>query len=293
MVRFGLFVVPDAQDPAATVARVVEAERIGLDLVGIQDHPYQRRFLDTWTLLSYLAARTERIRLVPDVANLPLRPPAVLAKSAASLDLLSGGRLDLGLGAGAFWEAIAAMGGPARTPRESVDALEEALHVLRLMWSGERSASFDGEHYSLRGVHPGPRPEHRIEVWLGAYGPRMMRLTGRLADGWLPSLPRLPLEEIAPRIALLEEAADAAGRDPREIRRVANVNGRLHDGAPGGFLDGPPERWTEDLVVLHERHGFDTFILWLDGDEDGAQARRFAEEVAPRVREATTSARTR
>src|SRR3954462_5427354 len=118
----GVFVVPDAADPAQTLAQIEAADAGGLDLVGIQDHPYQRRFLDTWTLLSYAAARTGRIRLVPDVANLPLRPPAaptppppppaVLAKAAASLDLLTGGRVELGLGAGAFWEAIGAMGGP-------------------------------------------------------------------------------------------------------------------------------------------------------------------------------------
>src|SRR3954470_19336412 len=96
----GVFVVPDAADPAQTLAQIEAADAGCLDLVGIQDHPYQRRFLDTWTLLSYAAARTGRIRLVPDVANLPLRPPAVLAKAAASLDLLTGERVELGLGAG-------------------------------------------------------------------------------------------------------------------------------------------------------------------------------------------------
>ena len=86
------------------------ADEGGIDLVGIQDHPYQWRYVDTWTLIAWLAARTERIRFFPDVANLPLRPPAVLAKAAASLDVLSGGRVELGLGAGAFWEAIGADG---------------------------------------------------------------------------------------------------------------------------------------------------------------------------------------
>ena len=83
-----------------------EADRLGLDLIGIQDHPYQRRFLDTFTLLSWVAAVTERVRVFPDVACLPLRPPAVLAKAAASIDLLSDGRFEMGLGAGAFWDAI-------------------------------------------------------------------------------------------------------------------------------------------------------------------------------------------
>ena len=105
-VEFGVFVVPDASGREAVVDQVVRADRAGLDFVGIQDHPYQRRFLETFSLLAFLAARTSRIRLFPDVANLPLRRPAVLAKAAATIDLLSGGRFELGLGAGAFWEAI-------------------------------------------------------------------------------------------------------------------------------------------------------------------------------------------
>src|SRR5215212_3713500 len=122
-VEFGIFPAPNAAEADELLERVLAAEEAGLDLVGIQDHPYQRRFLDTLSLLAYLAARTSRIRLAPDVANLPLRPPAMIAKAAASIDLLSGGRFELGLGAGAFWENIAAMGGPEREPGESVDAL--------------------------------------------------------------------------------------------------------------------------------------------------------------------------
>src|SRR5215218_4901332 len=97
---FGIFPTPEAEHAGRIVEQVLLADRLGLDLVGIQDHPYQRRFLDTWTLLAYLAGRTERVRLFPDVANLPLRHPALLAKAAASLDRLSGGRVELGLGAG-------------------------------------------------------------------------------------------------------------------------------------------------------------------------------------------------
>src|SRR4051794_20291043 len=191
---FGIFPTPNAADRDQIVEQVLTAERAGLDLVGIQDHPYQRRFLDTWSLIAFLAARTERIRFFPDVANLPLRPPAVMANTAASIDLLSNGRFELGLGAGAFWEGIGAMGGPVRSGPESVDALEEAIEVIRLLWSSERSVSYSGKHYRLDGVHPGPQPAHPIGIWLGAYGPRMMRVVGRLADGWIPSLPRMPLE---------------------------------------------------------------------------------------------------
>ena len=187
-VELGVFVVPDASDPEATVGTIVAADCAGLDLVGIQDHPYQRRFFDTWTLLSYAAGLTHRVRLVPDVINLPLRLPTVLAKSAASLDLLSNGRVELGIGAGAFWEGIEAMGGTKLTPKQSVVALEEAIAILRAFWSGERSVSFEGQHHRAKGAKPGPAPAHPIGIWVGAYGPRMLRLTGRLGDGWLPSL---------------------------------------------------------------------------------------------------------
>ena len=115
--EFGLFPVPNADDLESLRSQARRAEALGLDLVGIQDHPYQRRHLDTWALLADLIARTERIRFFPDVANLPLRGPAMIAKQAASLDVLSGGRFELGLGSGAFWDAIVAMGGPVRRPR--------------------------------------------------------------------------------------------------------------------------------------------------------------------------------
>src|SRR4051794_260414 len=192
-VEFGIFPVPNATEADELLEHVLAAERAGLDLVGIQDHPYQRRFLDTWSLIPFLAAKTQRIRFFPDVANLPLRPPAVMANAAASIDILSGGRFELGLGAGAVWGGVGAMGGPVRGGKESVDALEEAIAVIRLMWSGERSVAFSGDYYSVDGVHPGPAPAHPIGIWLGAYGPRMMRVVGRLADGWIPSLPRMPV----------------------------------------------------------------------------------------------------
>src|SRR3954468_24307064 len=237
-VELGIFPTPNAADLDDILEQVLTAERLGIDLVGIQDHPYQRRFLDTWSLIPFLAARTERIRFFPDVANLPLRPPAVMANAAASIDVLSGGRFELGLGAGAFWEGIGAMGGPTLTGKDSVDALEEAIAVIRLMWSGERTSELDGDHYKLDGLHPGPQPAHAIGIWLGAYGPRMMRVVGKLADGWIPSLPRMPLADVPAKQDAIDEAPRAAGRDPAAIRRVANLNGAIAD-ERGEWLHGP------------------------------------------------------
>jgi alkanesulfonate monooxygenase SsuD/methylene tetrahydromethanopterin reductase-like flavin-dependent oxidoreductase (luciferase family) len=284
-VELGAFVVPDAAELDALLAQVRAVEDGGLDLVGIQDHPYQRRFLDTFSLLAFLAGRTSRVRLLPDVASLPLRHPAMLAKAAASIDVLSGGRFELGLGAGAFWDAIEAFGGPRRSGPESVDALEEAITILRACFAGERSVTFEGDHYRVRGMKFGPPPAHPIGIWLGAYGPRMMRIVGRSADGWLPSLPRLPLEELPGRVRMVDEAAERAGRDPRAIRRIANVNGEIVDGPVRGWLEGPPEHWVEELGTLASDHGFDGFLLWSKGDMV-EQIGRFAAEVAPALRTA-------
>src|ERR671921_2579862 len=131
MTDFGISIVPYSDSLEQNRELVRAADEGGLQLVGIQDHPYQSRFLDTFALIATLLAETRRISFFTDVANLPLRPPAVMAKAAASLDLLSGGRFELGLGAGGFWDAIDAYGGPRRSGPESVDALEEAIEVIR------------------------------------------------------------------------------------------------------------------------------------------------------------------
>jgi alkanesulfonate monooxygenase SsuD/methylene tetrahydromethanopterin reductase-like flavin-dependent oxidoreductase (luciferase family) len=278
---------PAAEELATARAAVARAEELGLDLVGIQDHPYQHRFLETWMLIADLLARTERIRIFPDVANLPLRGPAMIAKQAASLDVLSRGRFELGLGAGAFWEGIEAMGGRKRSPGEAVDALEEAIRIIRLFWSLERSIDFEGRFYSVRGLHPGPAPAHPIGIWLGAYKPRMLALTGRLADGWVPSLPYAPPDQVPALRQRIDEAAQAAGRDPREIRRVYNVVGEIasEGGGDGDGLRGTVADWVEWLTSFVVDLGFDALIFWPRRDVV-AQVDRFAQEVAPAVREA-------
>ncbi|MGH3096122.1 MAG: LLM class flavin-dependent oxidoreductase [Streptosporangiales bacterium] len=214
--RFGAFITPTNQQPESVLALTRLAEQTGLDLATFQDHPYQPAYLDTWTLLAYLAGQTERIGLAGNVLNLPLRQPAVLARSAASLDILSGGRVELALGAGAFWDAIAAMGGPRRDPGAAVEALAEAIQVIRGIWdTGERGVlRVDGRHYQVAGAKRGPAPAHRIGVWLGVYGPRMLRLVGRTADGWLPSLAYLRPGQLARGNEAIDDAARAAGRDP-------------------------------------------------------------------------------
>jgi alkanesulfonate monooxygenase SsuD/methylene tetrahydromethanopterin reductase-like flavin-dependent oxidoreductase (luciferase family) len=289
--QFGIAVVP-ATDALDQVRELVgAADEAGLDLVGIQDHPYQSHFLDTWSLIPTLLAETKRISFFTDVANLPLRPPAVMAKAAASLDVLSGGRFELGLGAGAIQDQIARMGGPRRSPGESVDALEEAIEVIRLMWSGERSVSFKGKHYRLEDARPGPPPAHPMGIWLGAFKPRMLRLVGRKADGWVPSLGVLSTDELRAGNELIDAAAEDAGRDPRQIRRVLNLQGVIGESRtppegrlPVGYLAGepfagPPEWWAEKLTGFAE-DGFDTLVFW-PVDPTPAQVELFAGEVVP------------
>ena len=281
---FGVFPVPEADRQEQVIEQVLLADRLGLDLAGIQDHPYQRRYLDTWTLLAYLAGRTERIRLFPDVANLPLRPPALMAKAAASLDRLSGGRFELGLGAGRVLGGDRRVGrAGAQRRRESVDALEEAIGIIRRVWAGERGIRADGEHYRLHGAHGGPQPAHDIGIWLGAYGPRMVRMVGRLADGWIPSLSNLPPDEALRRQDMIDEAARGAGRDPAAIRRLANVKGVITDGEHDGWLRGPADHWAEELTRLHADLRFEGFVFWPDHEDVLGQTERFA-EVAARLR---------
>ncbi|MEV1170206.1 LLM class flavin-dependent oxidoreductase, partial [Nonomuraea sp. NPDC049784] len=277
---FGTFITPGAD----AVPLAVRSEELGYDLVTFQDHPYR---FDTWTLLSWVAGRTSRVRLSANVLNLPLRPPAVLARAAASLDLLSGGRLSLALGTGAYEDAVEAMGGPRRTPDAAVEALSEAIGVIRGVWDVENGPlRFDGEHYRLQGAQPGPVPAHDVPIWLGTDEPLMLRLLGEKADGWLVTVGALEPGQLRAGNKLIDEAAVAVGRDPREIRRLANISGRFGT-SRSGFLDGPGEQWVEDLLPLALEDGVGTFILMSD---DPATIERFALEVAPALREAVAPA---
>ncbi|WP_330272814.1 LLM class flavin-dependent oxidoreductase [Lentzea sp. NBC_00516] len=265
--EFGVFLPPDAERFDDTLRLAQAADVLGLELVSIQDHPYNAANLDTWTSLSVIAATTTNVRVFPNVANLPLRPPAMLARAAASLDVITGGRVELGLGAGAFWDAIAAMDGPHRTPAESVEALEEAIAVIRALWTPGRGIRLQGKHYSLSGARPGPFPAHDIGIWLGAYKKRMLQLTGRLADGWLPSSPYAPPQQLKAMNAIIDEAAQEAGRAPKDIRRIYNIGS---------------EFTADQLAELALNDGMSGFILMVNTDDE---LRTFAEEVAPAVRE--------
>jgi alkanesulfonate monooxygenase SsuD/methylene tetrahydromethanopterin reductase-like flavin-dependent oxidoreductase (luciferase family) len=280
--EFGVFITPASQDAETVLALATLADRTGLDLVSFQDHPYQPRFLDTWTLLSFVAARTSRVHITANVLNLPLRDPAIVARAVASLDILSGGRTELGIGAGGFWDAIEAMGGRRLSAGQSVDALEEGIDVIRSLWDVGQpgKARFDGSYYRLGGAARGPAPLHEVGIWVGAYKPRMLNLVGRKADGWLPSLPYLQPGDLARGNTAIDEAAAEAGRDPSEIRRLLNV----------AAVDGPPGQWADELSRYALEDGIGTFFLMAD---DANTIQTLASDVAPAVREQVAAERSR
>ncbi len=295
-IEFGYFLVPDAGDPDGVLETARLADRLGYDLLAVQDHPYQQAHLDSLALLGVILAQTEQIRVFQDVGNLPLRPPAVYAKAAATLDLLSGGRFEAGLGGGGFLQAAEAMGAPALTPGQSLEALEEAVAILRASWNGASSLRFDGRHYRLAGARPGPKPAHRISIWLGAAKPRALALTGRLADGWAaPLMNYQPPAAAAEAQVVIDSAAREAGRDPSEIRRIYNMSGAFTATAPAPSSDtdeaivGPPEHWAKVLTHFALDLGFGTFLLIAPPDPDTLQT--FIEDVAPQVRERVSTAR--
>ncbi|MFG1917022.1 LLM class flavin-dependent oxidoreductase [Micromonospora sp. NPDC048898] len=289
-ILFGTFLTPKAQNPDQVVALAELTEAAGLDLTSFQDHPYNAEFLDTWTLLSWVAARTQRLRISGNVLSLPLRPPAVLARAAASLDRLSHGRFELGLGAGAFWDGIEGMGARRLTPGQGVEALREAIDILRGVWDVTAAGPLrqDGRYYPTPGTQRGPEPAHEIDIWLGAYQPKMLALTGQKANGWLPTLEYLRSPDRVTANRLIDEAAVAAGRDPREIRRLLNLFTVDVSSRSRGFLQGPAEQWVEQLLPMVLEEGFSTFLI---GRDDPRLIQTLGQEIAPALREAVAKER--
>jgi len=286
--------VPNNAEKAFTLART--ADELGLDIIGVQDHPYNGTFFDTWTLISSLAASTKKIRYFSDVSDLPMRPPAMLAKTTATLDIITKGRVELGIGAGAFWDAIHTYGGPRRNPGEAVAALEEAMQVIHLIWNfggPRRRVSFPGKYYQLENAQAGPSPYHNIGIWLGATRPRMMELIGRSGDGWvIPLSSYMSRDEIRAAQQLINAAARKSNRSLDSIARVSNIIGVIDEqgglnkssGEKTPFV-GSTSQWVDWMVSSYKDLGVDTFVFWpaAEGQEE-SQLRLFAERVVPKVR---------
>jgi probable F420-dependent oxidoreductase len=284
--RFGVTVLPSAAEGDDPVAQARHAEGLGFDVVSVWDHLHgPRPVLETWTLLTWIAASTSRISLFSDVLGLPYRNPALTAKMAESLDRLSGGRLLLGLGAGGNDEEFRAFGVPVRGRAEKVAALEEALHIVRRLWT-EPTTNFEGTYYRAMDARIEPKPSRPIPIFVGGYGFRTLAITGRLADGWIPSMSYSPPGDVVEKMRLVRQHAQRAGRDPDELTYAYNVPVRV-GGDPGPDPDklvaGEPDDVAERLAGF-VRLGFSLLNVAVSGDRT-EQRERLARDVIPRVRE--------
>jgi probable F420-dependent oxidoreductase len=256
--------------------------------------PVYRSVLDPMVALGYVAATTSRIRLGVAVINLPFVSPAVLAKQATTVDVLSGGRFDLGLGIGWMPEEFAAAG--ASTPRRGART-EEYLAVLRTLWADEVS-SFDGEFYT---IPPGRQDPHPVQkpgppVLLGGMSRPAMERAGRIANGWITSS-RADLSQIGAAVATIREAASAAGRDPDAVRIVCRgvvLADAGVKGPDGGrrLLSGNFAQIREDAAWLGEQGVTELFydLNWdpqvgspsVEPRAAAARAEHILAELAPR-----------
>lgn len=278
--------VPTSAAPGDDPAGLAQAaEQLGFDFVSAADHPCgSSPSYETTAMLAWIAAHTSRIKVASRVLGVPFRRPAMVAKQAVSLDLLSGGRFILGLGAGYSDQEIAAVGGPALSPAEKIDSLAEAIGVIRGAWT-RSGYTQDGRHHSVRDLTMEPKPAHPIPLWLGTFGPRALAVTGALADGWIPSLGYKPMEEFPAMRHRIDAAAEAAGRRPDEIRSILNLSIRI------GADDQPqPDAVTGSAkqAVSELRHllglGFTGFNFLISGPDQRAAMQRIAEEVLPALR---------
>jgi probable F420-dependent oxidoreductase len=284
--KFGLNVPTSAAPGADPVEAAKRAEELGFDFVSSNDHLHGTSpNHETWTMLSWMAAATSRIHIASRVLAVPYRNPAVVAKMAETFDRLSGGRLILGLGGGYSDEEFRAFGLGERTPRDKVDGMDEAIRIIRGLWS-ETGFSFEGRLYRTLDAELTPKPERRIPIWLGTYGPRALEVTGRLADGWIPTYELALPEHVTGMRDRVMRAAGEAGRDPAEITCVYNLDIRVEENADVEpyVIAGSPEQLAEQLSGF-TKLGFTAMNLCPAGPDQDEQAERLATEVIPAIRD--------
>jgi alkanesulfonate monooxygenase SsuD/methylene tetrahydromethanopterin reductase-like flavin-dependent oxidoreductase (luciferase family) len=273
--------------PASTDSDPVElaraAETLGYDFVSASDHPCGTNpTRETWTMLTWIAASTTRIRLATRVLGVPYRPPAIVAKMAETLDRLSSGRLILGLGGGYSDAEFRAFGLATPTPRQKVDGLEEAIQIIRGLWS-QPEFSFSGRLYRTEDADLEPKPAHRIPIWLGTFGDRALRVTGRHADGWIPSLGYVPDDDLLAMRRKVLAARDTGDEDfTCALNLTIHVGGRPDPARPE-LVAGTAEQIAERLRGFI-RAGFSAFnAITIPAHLD--QLERIATEVLPQLRD--------
>jgi alkanesulfonate monooxygenase SsuD/methylene tetrahydromethanopterin reductase-like flavin-dependent oxidoreductase (luciferase family) len=251
-----------------------------------QAGPWRRRW----------AARTQRLRFFHTTLNVPYRYPYILAQEAAAIDVISGGRLILCLGTGfePSRQNYLNAGLPFGTPGERVQDMRDVIAILRGVWSGERF-THHGRFYSVEEVAPSIRPVNgTVPVWVGAMQPRLLRLTGQLADGFMKNMGWGPSEDVRALNDAVSGAALAAGRDPNSIRRVMNgaafvahseaelehykANAPRPVGGPQGGLIGASQQIMQTLRE-YRAAGVDTFNVSFPPETALEQIRRFGREI--------------
>ena len=303
-VGFGLPVSGAWAGPEGITTFASRAEELGYHslwsfqrlLVGADQEldPVYRSVLDPLVCLGFAAARTSRIRLGVAVVNLPFLSPALLAKQAATIDVLSGGRLDLGLGTG--WSPAEFAATNADPQRRGARATE-FVSVLRALWS-DGVARHDGEFYTVPPSRMAPKPVQRPgpPILLGGVAAAALRRAGRIADGWV-SRSATDLTRSHQDVRVVREAAADAGRNPDDLRVVVRgvVRAAL-DGRQSGTrrpLEGTVEQIREDLSALEEQGVTEVFydLNWdpevgspgVDPAAARARAMRILESLAPAV----------
>jgi alkanesulfonate monooxygenase SsuD/methylene tetrahydromethanopterin reductase-like flavin-dependent oxidoreductase (luciferase family) len=276
-----------------------QADRDGLDLFSLSDHPYLGGRLDAYATLGFVLGRTRHLAGFVNVTNLPTRPAPLLARTVTALSALSGGRVVVGMGAGGLWDRIADLGVPRLSPAAAVDAFEEAIVLVKMLSGGGPPVTYQGRHYRVDGIEPAPVAAP--PVWTGSVGPRSLAATGRVADGWIPGhAADWRSERYRVSRPVIDAAAASAGRDPDEIRTVFNLPGRITDrplsevrDRAGRWIGGSVEQWVEELTGAVLEHGASGFMLFSPsgGTPDAASVGRWAGEIVPAVREAIAAAR--
>lgn len=283
---FGVNVSTSADSGADPVTDSMRAEALGFDFISANDHPCGRHpSYELWTMLTWIAAKTSRIKVASRVLGVPYRAPAMVAKMAESLDRFSDGRLILGMGGGYSDEEFRAFGLGVPSPRQKVDGLEEAVQIIHGLWRAP-GYTFEGKHHQVLEADLEPKPRHEIPIWLGTFGRRALAVTGRVADGWIPTYAMATPEDIPAMRDQIFEAALSADRDPADITLAYNIDFLIQERGPArpGVLTGSSEQVAEQLRNFVDL-GFSAMNFSPTGEQPELQLERLAREVLPLVRQ--------
>ena len=283
--RLGVDVRIAVRPDSDPVAEARQAEELGFDFISANDFlEGTQPTLESWTMLTWIAASTSRITVASRVLGVPYRHPAVVAKMAATLDRLSGGRLILGLGGGYRDDEFRAFGLSTPTPKEKVESLEEAIRIAHGLWT-ETGFTFEGRHFRIASANLEPKPARRIPIWVGTYGPRALAVTGRVADGWIPSIDMAPPDRVPEMRSRIAAAARRAGRDPEDITFAYNIEVRIGTGGAESPADisGSSEEVVDRLRSLIPL-GVGAINFKPVGPDWRAQVERLGAEVLPALR---------